>query len=64
VGFSYGGGLIPSGSATTDDEMKKDGEEGEGEIEVVQVVPPDMTEDADDVQVIRIDPMDETDQTG
>jgi hypothetical protein len=44
--------------------MKKDGEEGEGEIEVVQVVPPDMTEDADDVQVIRIDPMDETDQTG
>jgi hypothetical protein len=44
--------------------MKKDGEEGEGEIEVVEEVPPDMTEDVDDVQVVRIDPMDETDETG
>jgi len=60
VRFSYGGGLIPSGSGTPDE----DGEEGEGDIEVVEEVPPDMTEDADDVQVIRIDPMDETDQTG
>ena len=52
--------MIPSGSGTPDE----DGEEGEAEIEVVEEVPPDMTEDVDDVQVFRNDAMDETDQTG
>lgn len=60
VGFTYGTGLLSSGSGT-EDEMKKDGEEDE--IEVVEQIPPDMTEDVEDVQVLTIDSMDETDHT-
>jgi len=62
VGFSYGGQLIPSGEGSgTEDEMKKEGEEDE--IEIVEQIPPDMTEDVEDVQVLTIDQMDETDHT-
>jgi hypothetical protein len=64
VGFTYGGGLMSSGEEMPELGVKKNGQEdGEGEIEIVEEVPPDMTEDVDDVQVVSIDPMDETDQT-
>ena len=60
LGFTFG---APLGSGT-EHKMKKDNDDEEEEgIEIVEKVPLDMTEDLDDVQVIKFDPLDETDQT-
>jgi len=60
VGFTFGASL---GSGTENNMKRKDEEDDDDEgIEVVEKVPLDMTEDLDDVQVIKLDPSDEADQ--